>query len=331
MASPTCALPAASVGATCHTASQAPRHGREGRLVGPHEDAVVAARREGGAASARDVGPEALQRRHPHRGLEHEHAGVPEVAALGEVLLRRGQIGLLDELRDLGAVGADVAVAGFGAVGADAEDDDGAFGRRLHRAPQRGRERGLVGDGLVCRGHHKHRVGTGLQRLQRRQREGRRGVPAHGLEQHGAGLDLHVAQLVEHHEAVLFIADDGRLRHGDGLAAAAFPQGHQAPHGLLEQALRATAEHQKLLRKAAARQRPQARARAAGHHHRPYRRCRLACAHASNPFGLFDCQRQASVHMVARSRVARHPSSCCARDGSAQQEATSPGRRGRIS
>ena len=45
-------------------------------------------------------GAEALQRGQPHRGAQHEHAAVPEVAAVGQVALRGGQVGLLDEARD---------------------------------------------------------------------------------------------------------------------------------------------------------------------------------------------------------------------------------------
>ena len=50
------------------------------------------------------------------------------------------------------------------------------------------REGVAIGDGLVGGSHHQHRVGAAFQCLQRRQRDGRRGVAAHGFQQHGSGF-----------------------------------------------------------------------------------------------------------------------------------------------
>ena len=45
------------------------------------------------------------------------------------------------------------------------------------------------------------------------------------------------------------------------------------------------------------------------------------------PFGFCDCQRQASLHMSSKPRVAFQPSSSIARPGSAKHVAISPARR----
>ena len=83
-----------------------------------------------------------LQRLQPDRCANHEHAGVPVEAAVGQIALGGGQIGLLDELRHLvraaaGVVGADVAEAGFRPIGRDAEDHDLAVGGNPDRLLQR--------------------------------------------------------------------------------------------------------------------------------------------------------------------------------------------------
>ena len=103
--------------------------------------ASVVAVRERGLARRRDVGAEAPQRVEPDARAQHEHAAVPVVAAVGEVALGGGEVGLLDEGGDraatspasAAALGADVAVAGVGPLRPDAEDDDAARGGRAHR------------------------------------------------------------------------------------------------------------------------------------------------------------------------------------------------------
>ena len=112
------------------------RHRSNSALPGRNEAGVgwrvpsQAARAGGG-----DVGPETFDRRQPDRRAQHEHPGVPVVAAVGDVSSRGRQVGLLDEARDRrAAVGADVAVAGLGPVGGDAEDHDRAVGRGVDRA-----------------------------------------------------------------------------------------------------------------------------------------------------------------------------------------------------
>ncbi len=247
-------------------------NGGELGLAGAHEAGVAAAGGPGGAAGQQDVGPEAFQRRQPRRRAQHEHARVPVVVAAGDVLLGRGQAGLLDELRHPRAIGTDIAVAGFRAVGRDAEDHDGALGCRVHGARESGGEGRVVAHRLVGGGHHQHRVGAVVDRLQRRQRDRRRGVAAHRLQQHRGRLGADLAQLVEHQEAVFLVADDQRRAQLEARAG----QPAQPRRGLLEQA-GAARQHQELLREAGPRQRPQPRARAPGHDHRLH----LDVVHAS--------------------------------------------------
>ena len=199
-----------------------------------------------------DVGPELPQRPQPHRGAHHEDAAVPVVAAVVHIALRGGQIGLLDELGDelcrirIAAVGAgatQVAEAGFRSGGCDAQRDDGAVRCRPHGPLQRGGEGSFIDIGVVCGGHDEHRIGAIGRGMQGRQRHRRRGVAAHRLQQHGGRWQFQFAQLVEHQETVLLVADDERRRDRDVLGG----QRREPLGGLLEQALVAL-QHQELLR-----------------------------------------------------------------------------------
>ena len=241
------------------------RHGGELGLAGTHEAGVRLAHGPGRAGRLGDVGAEGLQRLHPHRGLQHEHAAVPEVAPFAQVTLGGLQVRLLDELGHPGRAEfrgrADVAVAGLGRIRRDAQDGDHPLRGKPHRLLQRGGVGRRIGDGLVGRRHHQHRIGTAIERLQCRQRQRGRGVAAHRLQQDGTRRLPDLAQLVEHEEAVLLVADD--QRGGDGQIVCR--QRGQALCGFLEQALVAVAQHQELLGIACARQRPQPGAAAAGH------------------------------------------------------------------
>jgi hypothetical protein len=233
----------------------------------PGQCSITAPRVPGQPGGRGDVGPQPLERGQPDAGAQHEHAGVPVVAAVVDVAARGRRVGLLDECGDFmhagagRAAGADVAVAGLGPVGAHAEDHDVAGGGLAHRTAQRARERGVVGDGLVGRGDNEHRVGAGVERVQRGQRQRRRGIAPARLEQHRSRVEPALAQLVEHEEAVLFVADDQRRSDRDALAG----QRGEPARGLLEQALVA-GQHEKLFGVAGARERPQPGARATGHH-----------------------------------------------------------------
>ena len=114
---------------------------------------------------------------------------------------------------------------------------------------------------LVGRRDHEHGIRAIRGGLQRRQRERRRGIAAHGLQQHGRAFAAKLAELVQCEEAMLFVAHDERLRDLDLLARKAL----HALHGLLKEAVRTTGENEVLLRKFRAGQRPQPGAAAAGH------------------------------------------------------------------
>ena len=128
--------------------------------------------------------------------------------------------------------------------------------RRAHRRVE-GRD---ITDHMVRGQHQQHRIdraglrGDALEGGVRRQRDGRRGVAAEGLEDRGARLDRQLPQLLGHQEAVRLVADHHRRGGGEAV---------QAQHRLLQH--RALAgQRQQLLGIKLARQRPQPRTCAAG-------------------------------------------------------------------
>lgn len=199
----------------------------------------------------------------PDRGSEHEHAGVPVVATLLQVAFGSGSVGLFDEGLDWQGVGAracglDIAVAGFGLVGGDAQDDDAAGGG-LGDGLVHGRgEGGGLGHSLVGGGDDQDGVLPAFHGRQGRQREGRGGVAALGFEQGAAQFNAGFAQLFGRQKPVLFASDDERGADLDVRVA----QLGQALRGLLEQTVVA-GQAQELFGKTSARQGPQAGARAA--------------------------------------------------------------------
>ena len=161
-----------------------------------------------------DVGTEVFERRQPDAGLEDEHAAVPGVITTGEVALGGGEVGLFDKLGDrvivvlTGFTGAaDVAVAGFRAVGRDAQDHDIAAGCCANGVLQGGGEGLGVLNGLVRRRDDKDRVATVGSGLQRGQGERRCGIATNGFQQKRGGNGLQFTQLVERQKAVLLVRD----------------------------------------------------------------------------------------------------------------------------
>lgn len=82
-------------------------------------------------------------------------------------------------------------------------------------------------DQMIGGQHQQQRIARLLDRLQRRQGDGRRSVAADRLEQDGRPFHAQLAQLLGGEEAVLLVADqprqadreavqalDGRLQHG---------------------------------------------------------------------------------------------------------------------
>ncbi len=185
----------------------------------------------------------------------------------GKVFLGADRIGLLDELGDLedavdrlkGAAATNVAVAGLGALGLDAQTNDGAVAGGRRGAIDGGGE-GLDNRDRMIRGEQQQqRLGVALGQAQRGGAGRRSGVAADRLEQHRPGCHRDLAQLFGDDEPVLFVGDDERrreaLRIGD------------PPHRLLQQTL-AAEQAQELLRVERTRHRPQPGARTAGQNDR---------------------------------------------------------------
>ena len=155
--------------------------------------------------------------------------------------------------------------------------------------------------------HHQHRVVAAFERLQRGQRQRRRRVAAHRLEQQRGGGDAQLAQLVEHQEAVLVVADD--QRRGDAAMPLAVERlrGAPPPAGT---GCESPVSARNCFGKPAARQRPQPRAAAAGHDHR-LNLDRHGCVGAldarqiEKPLGLSRCQRHAVGAHVVQGRGVR--------------------------
>ena len=166
------------------------RNRGERRGIEADEGAVVGRLRPGRPRRGQDVRPKALECVQPDAGAQHEHAAVPEIAAVGDIAFGGGEVGLFDEGGDRHRRRAhrgrrldpDVAEARFRTLGADAEDDDAAAGRRDDRPAQRVGAGGAVGDRVIGGRHHQNRVGAVPGCLQRCQRECRRRVAAHRLE-----------------------------------------------------------------------------------------------------------------------------------------------------
>jgi hypothetical protein len=74
-------------------------------------------------------------------------------------------------------------------------------------------EGGVVGHGLVGRRDHQHRVSAALQRLQRGQGHGGAVLRPIGSSTTADGSIDNLAQLVQHQEAVLLIANHQRALH----------------------------------------------------------------------------------------------------------------------
>ena len=240
----------------------------EGCGVEADEVGVVTAGSNRRAAGAGHVRVEAADRAHPHGGLHHEDAAVPVVLAAGDVALGGGAVGLLDEfLQRAGALAcfergprADVAVAGLGVVGDDAEGDERTLRRGLGADRNRllkGRE---VGDDVIGRHHQQDRIAL-LRRGQRGEGERRRGVAPHRFEHDLRRSHTDLAQLLGDDEAVFLVGDHQRpWIHVHRRKAL------EAGGGFLQQGVVA-GERQQLLGIALARGRPQTRAGAAGENH----------------------------------------------------------------
>ena len=124
-------------------------------------------------------------------GAKTEHAGVPHVIAGSDVAFRGLAIGFLDEGTHFatgsaanGGTHADISEPGFRMRRPDAEGDQPSVRGQRCRAVRVGEERIDVADQMIGRKDHERRVRARmLDRVQRREQHGRRGVAAGGLQQ----------------------------------------------------------------------------------------------------------------------------------------------------
>ena len=185
----------------------------EGVAVEAQEVEVALGALERLAAGGERRRPQPLHLAHQDRGGQEEDAAVPAIIAGIEIGLSARAVGLLDEGRDRGAVlgagdgGAapDIAIAGLGPVGGDAEGDELSQRRGARGAVDGGEEGRHVGDHVIGRQRQQQRIGVVRQQDERGDRHRGRGVAAHGLEHDGARGHAHQPQLLGHHEAVLVV------------------------------------------------------------------------------------------------------------------------------
>ena len=167
----------------------------------------------------------------------NEDAGVPEIIGLCHIALRSGQIGLFAKTVDgvdvllarggIAEVGLDVAVAGGGAIGVDAERDDGVgLGGELNTLTDALREGGGVAHIVV--GGRNNECGSRIALL-----DAPGGIADAGGRAAHAGFEQdvvarHVGELLGHDCSIAFGGDhpdvfgrdnagetvDGELQHG---------------------------------------------------------------------------------------------------------------------
>src|ERR1035437_2015125 len=190
-----------------------------------------------------------------------KHAGIPKEIAGFEVAFGFGQLGFFVEsaYRQGGASGGasagefNVAVAGFGPAGLNADHHEVAAGGGLQGGPDDGAVRRDLADHVVGGEYAHHRVGVqGVQDL-RRQADGGRGVALHGFGQY----------LIPRNLGDLLNNDVAKVVVGQHPQALGRDQRRQPVHRGLDQA--ALADHvEHLLGGALAAARPEARTAPSG-------------------------------------------------------------------
>ena len=232
----------------------------EGLGIHPHKIHVGLGRRHGLAASRQNVRAVRLQFGQIPAGAKQKHAAVPVVIAAGHILLGHSQGRLFNKGRHLESPLAhrratqDVAITRLGPVRHDAKGHQSPrLGQRQSFLHRRLKRAGVLNQ-VICRQHQEQRIGPVRRGPQRRQSHGRRCVATGRLQHHVALQGVHLAQLLGHQKAVVFVANDQRLRHRQTCQ----PRQRGLQHRLLR------TQGQKLLGKKLTRQRPQTRAGAAG-------------------------------------------------------------------
>ena len=205
--------------------------------------------------------------RQKRRSPEHEHPAIPQILSRGDIGVRRSGGPVFDELCEVEPARSFraaeyVAVAGLRPVRHDARTDEQLGGGCLEGVRDRRAECLCSGDHVIGGQHRQQRfivVAGCVLREQCSDCDCRRGVSAGGLRHHRLGWRSELAQLLGDEETMGLVADD----HG-GCDVASYRFGQQ--HGFLKKAVVAD-EAQELLRLQRTRQRPQARAGAAGQYH----------------------------------------------------------------
>ena len=196
----------------------------------------------------------------------HKNAGVPKIARLFQVTLRGGEIGLFAEAVDgidialarggIAEVGLDVAIAGGGTIGMDAEGDNGVgLGCELNTLTDALREGGGVAHIVV--GGRNNECGSRITLL-----DTPGGIADAGGRAAHAGLEQdvvarHVGELLGHDRSVAFGGDHPDIFGRDNAA--------EAVDGELQHGAPATENVEKLLGAGFAAHGPETTADAAGH------------------------------------------------------------------
>ena len=187
-------------------------------IIGPAQSPGLAHRGHDGRCLA-------LQLRQILGGAEHEHAAVPEIAALRQhgfgSLLRRLFHKTAD--RETGGQGIalfDVTITGLGAVRCDAKGDQGTFTGTLRGLRDSSRKSRQVFQHMVRRQDQQHRVAVfhiaGSRHGQRCSRDGRSRIARFRFQQDLAAQALPL-QGCGGKKTLLFITDDhGRSQFGHG-------------------------------------------------------------------------------------------------------------------
>ncbi len=244
--------------------------GGERFLVHAQEIAVLLRGGDRPAAGLQNVGTVPADFCQPGGRLHDEDAAVPEVLARVDVSLRRRLVRFLHEaIEDEGMTmgqarhrdaAPDVTVAGLGRSRRDAEGDQRALLRQPGGAAQRRAKGAAVADDMVRRHHRQHRIAPLGAGVERGQGEGGRRVAPDRFEDDGLRRLPRQAQLLGDDEAVFLVRNDDRRQFVEAIFARF---GVPAQHRVLQHRMLA-AQGEQLLRMLLARQRPQARAGAAG-------------------------------------------------------------------
>lgn len=163
--------------------------------------------------------------------LEAEHARIPEKATGAQICGSCFRVGFFYEAHDPMAFGFQVAVAGFGGAGPDAEGDQLTLSRQYTRL-RHGLVKGLlVGDQMVCRQDEHDGVGVAGGNVRGGGGHGGGGVAAKGFEQE-RGRELGGVDFVVF---VRGLEEQGLI--GDGEDFLHVGQACAAQKGFLQQAL----------------------------------------------------------------------------------------------